>query len=253
VGGRLFHWAENNSDCEIKRNGEGWLLQAVFRQWAGAAAGPSSRKIIFDVGANVGDFSAAVLATADRWQVPVCVLAFDPSEACQTKLKARLGHDGRFEPVPLAIAGENASRFLFSPAPGSGHASLVRREPAGTVQTETVEVVRLEDFLESRQMARIDFLKLDVEGAELAALRGMGDRLNPQIVPLIQFEYGGTTLDAGARLRDLFGLLESKGYRVAKLLPQAIEVRRYAPWMDHFTYANFVALARAGAQSAGQR
>jgi hypothetical protein len=69
VGGRLFHWAENNSDCEIKRNGEGWLLQAVFRQWAGAAAGPSSRKIIFDVGANVGDFSAAVLATADRWQV----------------------------------------------------------------------------------------------------------------------------------------------------------------------------------------
>jgi hypothetical protein len=30
---------------------------------------------------------------------------------------------------------------------------------------------------------------------------------------------------------------------VGKLLPEAVELRHYAPWMDRFAYANFVALA----------
>ena len=75
LGSRLFHWAENNSNCEITRNGESWLLQTVFHQWSGTLAAAPAPRVVFDVGANIGDFSAAVLAAADRWKVPVRVLA----------------------------------------------------------------------------------------------------------------------------------------------------------------------------------
>jgi FkbM family methyltransferase len=242
MGSRLFHWAENNSNCSINRDGERWLVEALFRRWAGEGRPSVEPRIIFDVGANVGDFSAAVLKAADRWRVPVQVVAFDPGRVCQAALCERLGSDLRFELVPAAVADANTRGAFFSPAPGSGHASLVQRENAGGAETEMVDVVRLDDFLKTRKMPRIDFLKLDIEGSELAALRGLGEWLRPAQAAVIQFEYGGTTLDAGARLRDFFDLLERNGYAVAKLFPRGLEVRRYAPWMDHFTYANFVAL-----------
>ena len=60
---------------------------------------------------------------------------------------------------------------------------------------------------------------------------------------MIQFEYGGTTLDAGTSLRDLYRLLSDRGYRLAKLYPDALEIRPYRPWMEHFSYANYVALS----------
>jgi hypothetical protein len=94
-------------------------------------------------------------------------------------------------------------------------------------------------------------LKLDIEGFELAALRGAGERLTPQFIDVVQFEYGGTTMDAGATLRDLYGLLEVRGYAVAKLFPSAVEVRKYATWMEHYAYANYVALSPRWLRPAG--
>ena len=86
-------------------------------------------------------------------------------------------------------------------------------------------------------------MKLDVEGHEVAALRGLGERLRPETVDVIQFEYGGAALDAGTTLRDLYRLLEGRGYALAKLFPRALELRDYRPWAEHFSYANYVALA----------
>src|SRR5262249_29672132 len=90
---------------------------------------------------------------------------------------------------------------------------------------------------------RIDLLKLDVEGSELAALQGLAGRLRPDVVDAIQFEYGGTALDAGTTLRDSYRLLTGHGYVLAKLFPRALEVRSYRPWMEHYAYANYVALS----------
>jgi hypothetical protein len=72
----------------------------------------------------------------------------------------------------------------------------------------------------------IDLLKLDIEGAELEALRGLGD-LRPD---RIQFEYGGTWQDGGTSVLDAFELLESMGYQI----DGKIEA-------DDYQYRNFVA------------
>ena len=81
---------------------------------------------------------------------------------------------------------------------------------AQKVPALTLEVVRLDAFLSTRGIAHVDLLKLDVEGAELSALRGLGELLAPERTEVVQFEYGGTTLDAGNRLGDFFELLEAR-------------------------------------------
>jgi hypothetical protein len=60
---------------------------------------------------------------------------------------------------------------------------------------------------------------------------------------IIQFEYGGTTLDAGVSLRQIVEWLARKNYRIAKLFPHALELRNYSEWMENYDYANYVALS----------
>jgi Methyltransferase FkbM domain len=147
--------------------------------------------------------------------------------------------------VGAALSDRAGEASLHDGAAGGSQASLVARDGRGAEASATITVplIRLGDYLEEQAIGRVDLLKLDVEGSELAALRGLGERLRPEIVDAIQFEYGGTALDAGTTLREAYRLLEARGYVLAKLFPRALEVRGYRAWMEHYAYANYVALA----------
>jgi hypothetical protein len=71
----------------------------------------------------------------------------------------------------------------------------------------------------------------------------MGSLLDPAFVDFVQFEYGGTNLDAGVSLKALFDLFERAGFVVARLMPRGLRVLPYGPWMDNYSYANYVAMS----------
>ncbi len=241
LGARLFDWAENNGCSDPRRNGEAWLVGELMRRHRERAG--SRPFVVFDAGANAGDYTAMVFENAAASACEVEVHAFEPSAAARARLAARFGDTTHLRIVGKAL-GERAGRaVLHGGADGNTQASLaVRPEATASIGKDVeVEVAALADYLEETRVERVDLLKLDVEGFELAALRGLGEALRPERVGVVQFEYGGTTLDAGASLRALFALLMARGYRVAKLLPRGIEPRNYASWMEHFRYANYVA------------
>lgn len=246
VGRQLFHAAENNDDPRPERNGEAWLLREILAP-RGANA---ERRVIFDVGANVGDYSRLVMDVAQQRQQPVELHVFEPSPRCLETLHREFAARPEVAIVGAAASDRTGSATLIGGAEGSSQASLVARDvaPAAGGRID-VPLVRLGDYLEKRGLSRVDLLKLDVEGSELAALRGLREYLRPDVVDVIQFEYGGTAIDAGITLRNLYRLLEGRGYLMAKLFPAVLEVRDYRPWMEHYAYANYVALAprwRAG-------
>lgn len=244
IGRQLFHAAENNDDPRPNRNGEAWLLREVLA--APAVAGDRARpRVVFDVGANVGDYSRLVLQEAKAIGCPVELHVFEPSPRCQETLRREFGGLAHVTLVSAAVADRAGEGVLHEGSSGSELASLVARgdDANGSGRDIEVPLIALRDYLEASGTRLVDLLKLDVEGSELAALRGLGDALRPDVIDVIQFEYGGTAIDAGITLRDLYRLLESRGYVMAKLFPAAIEVRTYRPWMEHYAYANFVALA----------
>lgn len=244
TGWRLFHWAENNGNPNLERNGELWLLRQMLRECVRADKG--RRITVFDAGANRGDYTRVVLAEATRVGCEIAVHMFEPSPTVSAALRSSFAHEPRVHIVPAALSNSSGEAVLFSGSSGSTQASLMPREshqPAVGQQGVTVTALRLSDYLEANHLERVDLLKLDVEGSELAALQGLGARLAPDIVPLIQFEYGGTTLDAGVTLGSLFRLLTAAGYGVAKLFPGALELRSYGPGIEHYVYANYVAVA----------
>lgn len=236
----LLAWSENRDDARMDRNGEAWLLGALASDWAGADR--SITRVVFDVGANRGDFTAAILAAADNAAVRVTVYAFEPNPEVAADLTRRFARDPRVRIVEAAVSDVEGTAPLFGAAGGSECASLVRRNREAPDAPPLVPLITLAAFLESSAVGRVDLLKLDIEGAELSALRGLGRWLTPATVPVVLFEYGGTTLDAGHRLRDFFDLFQPTGYRVAKLFPRWADVRTYEARYDNFYYSNWLAI-----------
>lgn len=251
LGRQLFRLAENNDDPRLARNGELWLLRRLLGAHVTATKRPF---VVCDAGANTGDYTRLILKEAHGMACAVEVHAFEPSPHCLEVLQRAFGAEAAVRIVGAALADHAGEAALFAGKTGSSQASLVPRAilAAEAMATVQVPVLRLGDYIEAHAMARIDLLKLDVEGSELAVLRGLGARLRPEIIDIIQFEYGGTAADAGTTLREMYELLASRGYVLAKLFPCALELRTYRTWMENYAYANYVALApRWSRSSAG--
>lgn len=239
----LFRWVENNDDERISHNGELWLLQQLLAAHVRQSA--IRPFVLFDVGANCGDYTRLVLQEARRLNCPVEVHAFEPSPVAGAKLRQLLGEEKSVRLIEVALSDSTGEASLFAGGAGSRMASLVDRPTPGLPlePAAKVRVQRLDNYLVQSGVARVDLLKLDVEGAELSVLRGLGDRLSPAIIEVIQLEYGGASRDAHVTLHALETRVTEHGYAFAKLFPRALEVRPYREWMDNYSYANYVALA----------
>jgi FkbM family methyltransferase len=240
----VFARLENNCDARFETNGEKRFLQELFDTLAGSGR---ATHVLLDVGANVGAYTRMLLGDAARLPGTVEVHVFEPAQASFDVLAREFSADARVVLNQKAASNVNGTARIHSDAPRSPLASLHLRDLSGLgitlAGTETVETIRLDDYLKSRSIDHVDFIKLDVEGHESRALEGLGSCLSVDRVDFIQFEYGGTYLDAGASLREVYRRLEVAGFAVAKVMRGGLEVRGYQPSMDNFQYANYVAIS----------
>lgn len=169
------------------------------------------------------------------------VHAFEPASSAVEYLRKRFASEKKFILNPVAASNQAGAQPIYLAAPLSGFASLHQREDVDLEQGETIQTVRLDGYIQELGIPHIHFIKMDIEGHELAALRGLGEQLSPQFIDFIQFEYGGANLDAGVPLRDLFRLLSRRGFALARLLPRGLSPRTYKPWLETYQHGNFVA------------
>ena len=97
----------------------------------------------------------------------------------------------------------------------------------------------------------VDFLKLDVEGAEHLVLQGLESSLRLQRVRFAQFEYGRVNILTHFLLRDFHQLFASYGYVVGKIYPDYVDFREYDLGDEDFMGPNYLA-CRAGDDARGR-
>lgn len=140
----------------------------------------TSNQIWIDVGAYEGAKSLP-WAQADFSMV---VYAFEPNLFMATKL---LGRSSNYVVLPMAVS-ERTGYADFYKNNYEAASSLLPFDPEGLERwkggdrlriTEKIVVptVRLDEFMESTGISRVDFLKIDAQGADLAVLRSLGDRI----------------------------------------------------------------------------
>lgn len=156
---------------------EGWLTVLVTRL-------VQPGMTVVDVGANHGYYTVLL---ADLVGETGRVVALEPHPGTAELLKKTLfinGFDSRVELVQAAaVAKEGADLHFFADPTEPKNARVVDESHAGRNGVTTVRAATLDALLTSNE--RIDFMKIDVEGAEEAAMAGaMGviERDRPDIL-----------------------------------------------------------------------
>jgi len=109
----------------------------------------------------------------------------------------------RFEPPSDAITNQS----YLSDCSGVGYLTQ-----AASPTAIEVPAVTLDEIAEREKITRLDFIKMDIEGAETAAFRGARETLR-RFRPVLAVEYNRATLRrAGSSLEELDRLLAAAGY-----------------------------------------
>lgn len=198
--------------------------------------------IVFDVGANRGDWTQASLTRKPSARL----VSFEPSSAAFAILEARFAKDERVRTEHVALSDFTGEAALWSDAPGSGLASLTKRslDLMGSEfnVSELVPVLTVDDWVTASGI-RPNAMKLDVEGNELAVLAGAEQVLGSLTV--VQFEFGGTQIDQRLYLADYYRFFTTRGFDLARLTPSGLTpLKSYEEADEVFRPTNFYAVRR---------
>jgi FkbM family methyltransferase len=167
-------------------------------------------RVIFDVGANVGQSAVSFAAMFPR----ASIFAFEPlPRACQAIEALRIP---QVEVIEAAVGASTGSAVLHVNADSQTSSlltpNLVGRELFGDMLEEraqcTVPVTSIDDFCAARGITAIDVLKIDAQGSELLVLEGAKRTLpRCRIIQVeanfvAQYEGSATFGEVDAYLRD---------------------------------------------------
>jgi len=206
--------------------------------------------VIVDVGAHRGEYAAAVLRVIGNKAVIHCC---EPDPVAFAALDTRFAARPAVHCHQTALGESDGTGWLITDHPGSttGSVETGGRSPVGERQI-SARIRRLEEFCGENRIARIDLLKLDVEGYEYDVLKGAGRMLSGGRISLIQFEFGETYIRYRRYLRDIFDLLSAE-YRIYRVLQNGFaEVKSYSPEEEIFKITNFMAVCRRADNTAPQ-
>jgi FkbM family methyltransferase len=229
--GRSINRLYENRNHDIFSNGEVWLIERV---------GSKNPQTIFDVGANTGKYCAELL----KYCPSALIYCFEPVAKTFSLLQSTIKSD-RVRFVKKGLYSED-KKLTINLYPSHTHASLfeLKAVPYQSVGTEEIDLVQGDRFVEEQKIQTIDLLKLDIEGAELGALKGLERSFREKKIRVVQFEYGYINITTKNLLIDYYDFFESVGYQVGKLYPRHVDFRAYKFKHEDFIGPNFVAIQK---------
>jgi len=184
----------------------------------------------FEVGANFAQDAAYL---AKKWQLSSGnVVVFEPHPLIVEKVRNRYD----FLVVPKAVSNVNG-RLQFNAVKlentsNSGISSLLPHIVNDEADNDLieVEVIRLDDFAAANSWAKIDFLKIDVEGLTYEVLEGLGNFLENVGCIQIETEYIAVWKDQRTQ-SEVYKLLEENHFQLIDHFTQMDGVQSDSLWI----------------------
>lgn len=183
-----------------------------------------SGDVAFDIGANIGLHSIVLsrcVGSSGKLH------AFEPNSELFPALTHTIAQLSNASLLAIALSNKTAESSLFVP-PDDSVASLADWTVAspkfsedGPSHVVNCSERRLDDLIDSDALPHPDFIKCDVEGAELQVFQGARETLNRVNAPVILFEANecasrAFNLEVSAA-KDFLSALEKPHYRFFKI------------------------------------
>jgi len=218
----------------------GWVLDDEVRAAAKRIRRP--QPVVFDVGANVGNWSEQI-----QQLIPEARLyMFEPSPGSQAAIRSKNLRQAKL--FPFAVGETAEVRPFYASSETDGSASLYSRRDTAfqelPYQQSEVTIKTLDEVIDAEQIEVIDFMKMDIEGHELFALRGAKRALAAGKIRALSFEFGCGNLNSRTFFRDFWDLLTAANFAVYRITPSGKDIPLRDYYEDHEYFqasTNFVA------------
>ncbi len=168
--------------------------------------------VFVDIGANVGHHSLFMSRYCDR------VISFEPFGALVKKFRGQIERNqvANIELIECGLGDEEAMLEYYAPiGANEGVGTFTDRAWANTAKLpERLKVVRGDDLFQEKAPAKIDLMKIDVEGFEKNVLTGLRESLR-RYRPVIIMEYEEDTYKKFSGEEELKALFP-EGYEARK-------------------------------------
>ena len=185
-------------------------IQNIFAQHLQAG------DVFYDIGANVGFFTIIASKLVGNTGK---VYAFEPGKGNANSIRhnARLNDFNKIEVIEKAVSNTSGEGRLLLAKYSGGHALATADAPPDLAGEVTIDLVSIDDLIAQNRITPPNFVKVDVEGAELDVLKGMSETIKTY-QPTIIYEVDDSDRAGYERkYRELADFLESLNYQVTQI------------------------------------
>jgi FkbM family methyltransferase len=222
-----YHLAESPDTLET---GEAWLRGVIAE----------NGRYFIDVGANVGDWTAALKSLS---KPGAAFVAYEPSQSAFAALRGRFANDASVEVRDVAFGDRPTTMSFLEEGDAGKGSTLVPGLTRVEGKSRTVAVTTLDAEFDRLGWPHADFVKIDAEGYDFRVLRGAQACLDAQRIACLQFEYNRSWQLAGDTLFGAMAFLQERGYTTYLLKREGLFILDYARYEEYFEYSNYIAVS----------
>lgn len=240
LGRRLYMQVRGDLPNDIYINGERMIQDRVINALIDMG---SKNIIIFDVGANVGDWSSCIielLRTIKNKKI-IDLYLFEPVPTTLNILKNNLGDADWLHYESFALSSANNVGQMYICGDSAGTNSMYPLETGNHLTKIIVPKITVTEFCKERSIDHVDLLKCDTEGHDMDVFEGTLPMLRDGRISVMQFEYNHLWIFSRHFLKDIFDATVNIPYSLGKVFPDHVELYdRWCPEHDRFFEANYV-------------
>ncbi len=225
---------------DIDINGEAWLQQQVLAHFK------ENELTIFDIGANIGDWTMSFLRQCPS-TISVNIHAFEPVSQTYTKLSKNLANVSptgqRVTLCQEAMSNSIGTTEIHTGVSLAGTNSL--HSAAENIEGEIIQLTTIDQYCSLNNISSIHLVKIDIEGHDMFAIEGALKMLTNEKISILQFEYNHRWVFSRRFLKDVFDFRDKflPNYVIGKLTGNGIYI--YLTWhfeMEKFFEGNYLLL-----------
>lgn len=167
--------------------------------------------MVFDIGANYGFYTILFAGLVGKSGQ---VHSFEPQKKVYKELCENVALNEVEKNTLLnncGLSDKNSKGKIYSYNDLGVGAGSLRKRWIGKPKEEICQLMTLDSYIKSKGIEKVDFIKCDIEGAELLMLKGALAMLK-KFAPAMMIEITSAASDFGHKREDVFNFLKKQGY-----------------------------------------